>query len=427
MMNQLKHFLSIRYSWLFFIALSCSLCCCETDRTPAHPILFEQVTAEVTGIHFSNRLRESASQNVLTYEYYYNGAGVAVADFNQDGYPDLYLVSNLEANQLYLNQGDFKFREVAKISGVAGGRSFDTGVSIVDINADGRMDIYLCRSGRFTDPSFRKNALFVHQGNDENGIPIFEEQAEQYGLDIATYSTQAAFFDYDKDGDLDLFLINHDIDTYDTSDIENLRDQSSELVGEMLFRNDNQSFIEVTQAAGIVNNRLGFGLGVAVGDLNNDNYPDVYVSNDYSGKDHLYINQKDGTFEEKIQELTRQTSFYSMGNDIGDINNDGWQDIVNLDMVAADNYGIKTSMSAMNPAQFQQLVDLGQHHQYMFNSLLLNNGKASPKKDPQFSNIGQLLGISNTDWSWAPLLFDMDNDGWQDLFITNGIKRNIRN
>ena len=398
---------------------------CQADTNPTQP-LFTSLSPQQTGINFTNRLRESPQQNVLTYEYFYNGAGVAVADFNNDEYPDMYFVSNLETNQLYLNQGDFSFRETAAKSAVQGKRGFDTGVTVADVNADGRPDIYLCKSGRFEDADLRRNELYIHQGMDKNGTPKFKEAAAEYGLDIPAYSTQAAFFDYDRDGDLDMFLINHDIDTYSDDEIVARRDARSDVVGEMLFRNDAGRFTEVGQVAGIVNNRLGYGLGLGVGDLNNDGWADVYVSNDYSGKDHLYINQKDGTFKEKIRELTAHTSFYSMGNDIGDINNDGWQDIVNLDMVAQDNYGIKTSMSAMNPNQFAQLVAQGQHHQYMFNTLLLNNGSTGTS-DPYFSDIGQLAGISNTDWSWSPLLFDMDNDGYQDLLVTNGIKRNIRN
>ncbi|MEO1518232.1 MAG: VCBS repeat-containing protein [Bacteroidota bacterium] len=389
--------------------------------------LFELIPADESGVLFVNRLRESPSQNVLNYEYFYNGAGLAVADFNGDQWPDIYMVSNLEANALYLNQQNFVFQEVAQISKARGKRGFATGVSIVDINGDGRLDLYICKSGRFTKPDLRRNELLVNMGNNEAGIPLFEEQAKQYGLDIPSYATQASFFDYDKDGDLDMFLINHGIDTYDIRDIDSLQKESSQLMGEMLFRNEDGFFRNVTESAGIINNKLGFGLGLGIADLNNDDYPDVYVSNDYSGKDHLYINQRDGSFREMIAELTNQISFYAMGNDIGDVNNDGWQDIVNLDMVAAENYGIKTAMSAMSPEQFRNLVDQGEHHQYMFNSLLLNNGMAENGQLPHFSNIGQLAGISNTDWSWAPLLFDMDNDGWQDLFVTNGIKRNIRN
>ena len=421
-----RHALSLRCVIYAFVAATILLLTnCQADTDPAPP-LFSPLSPQQTGINFSNRLRESPQQNVLTYEYFYNGAGLAIADFNDDKYPDLYFVSNLEINHLYLNQGDFTFREIAAKSKLQGKGGFDTGVTVADVNADGRPDIYLCKSGRFDNADLRRNELYINNGIDENGIPNFTEAAAKYGLDIPAYSTQATFFDYDRDGDLDMLLINHDIDTYADDEIVARRNVRSDMVGEMLFRNDAGQFTEVTQAAGIVNNRLGYGLGVGVGDLNNDGWADVYVSNDYSGKDHLYINQKDGTFKEKIRELTAHTSFYSMGNDIGDINNDGWQDIVNLDMVAQDNYGIKTSMSAMNPDQFAALIEAGQHHQYMFNTLLMNNGSAD-KSDPYFSDIGQLSGISNTDWSWSPLLFDMDNDGWQDLVVTNGIKRNIRN
>lgn len=416
-----------RFHYLFILVFSSLVSWnCQEAVPKINAPLFEPIAANHSKVIFQNRLRESPSQNVLTYEYFYNGAGLAVADFNNDQKPDLYFVSNLETNHLYLNRGNFKFEETTLISKVGGSRGFDMGVTVVDINQDGLLDLYLCKSGRFEQADFRRNQLFINQGNNEDGIPIFIEQAKKYGIDIATYSTQAAFFDYDKDGDLDMFLINHGIDTYPTAEIPNLSVEKDPLIGEMLFQNENDFFTEVTDRTGIVNNKLGFGLGVAIGDLNNDAFPDVYVSNDYSGKDHLYINQKNGTFKEFIQELTSQISFYAMGNDIGDINNDGWQDIVNLDMVAADNYGIKTSMSAMNPKQFQELVDWGEHYQYMYNSLLLNNGVLSTDA-PQFSNIAQLAGISNTDWSWAPLLFDMDNDGWQDLYVTNGIKRNIRN
>ncbi|MEM6804831.1 MAG: VCBS repeat-containing protein [Bacteroidota bacterium] len=389
--------------------------------------LFESISPEKSGIHFENRLRESPTQNVLAYEYYYNGGGLAIADFNLDGLPDVYMVSNLEANHFYLNRGNFQFEESTKKVGLVERKGFDTGVTTVDINADGYMDIYLCKSGRYTQEGPRKNELFLNLGPGEDGFPQFIEVAEEYGLALSAYSTQATFFDYDKDGDLDMFLINHDINTYSLDQIPQLLDTQRKEVGDRLYQNQEGKFVDVTATSGIVNNLLGFGLGIGVGDFNQDSWPDVYVSTDYSGRDHLYINQKDGTFMEKIRELTPHTSFYSMGNDIGDINNDGWLDVLNLDMVAQENFGVKTSMSAMNPQQFEALLDLGLHYQYMFNSLLLNNGAATAGADPKFSEIGQLLGISNTDWSWAPLLFDFDNDGWKDIFISNGIKRNIRN
>ena len=411
---------------LFFLSFSLVISC-QQDQAPANSALFEPLTAEQTKVHFTNELRESPNRNVLTYEYYYNGAGLAIADFNNDQLPDLYLISNLAPNQLLLNQGNFSFVDATAISNTAGSKGFDTGVTVTDINQDGKLDIYLCRSGRFTNPDRRRNELFVNLGIDKAGIPRFKEAAAEYGLDLEYHSSQASFFDYDKDGDLDLFLINHGIDTYADEEIGRLQQQEGGLAGMKLLRNEDNLFTDVTESSGIIDNALGFGLGLAVGDLNNDSWPDVYVSIDYSGKDHLYINQQDGTFREMINELTNHISFYSMGNDIGDINNDGWQDIINLDMVANDNYGIKTSMSAMNPAQFDRLTSLGLHHQYMYNTLLLSNGLVGQSKAPHFSDIGQLAGISSTDWSWAPLLFDFDNDGHNDIFISNGIKRNIRN
>lgn len=404
-------------------------CLFSCEQTPADRSLppFTLLPAEQTQVDFANRLRESPTQNVLAYEYYYNGAGLAVGDLNGDDLPDLYFVSNLEPNVLYTNKGNLQFQKVPQGGGAVGSRGFYTGVVMVDINRDGFLDIYVCKSGRFDDPALRRNELFLNQGPDEAGNPVFREAAHAYGLDLPTYATQASFFDYDKDGDLDMFLINHGIDTYPLTELAQRKQQQDGLSGVMLYRNDNDYFHDVTEEAGLENNRLGFGLGLAVGDLNQDHWPDVYVSHDYSGKDHLYINQQDGTFQEQIERMTGHTSFYAMGNDMADINNDGWQDLINLDMVAADNYGIKTSMSAMNPAQFDQLLAEGQHRQYMYNSLLLNNGTIHPDSLPYFSDVAMMCGVSSTDWSWAPLLFDFDNDGHKDLFVSNGIKRNIRN
>ncbi|MEM7512255.1 MAG: VCBS repeat-containing protein, partial [Bacteroidota bacterium] len=384
------------FPFLISIGLLVLIGCQSPSSDGVASPLMEVLSPERTGILFENRLPESPSQNVLSYEYYYNGAGLAIADFNQDGTADIYFVSNLKENQLYLNEGGMQFREVGKMAGLSGKRGFSTGVSTVDINSDGLMDIYVCKSGRYTNPDARRNELFINQGPNEQGIPVFVESARNYGLDLSAYSTQASFFDYDKDGDLDMFLINHDIDTYAQDSIARRKGESSSNVGDRLFQNQDGRFVDVSTDAGLINNRLGFGLGVGVGDFNKDTWPDVYVSTDYSGSDHLYINQRDGTFKEQIRELTPHTSFYSMGNDVGDINNDGWMDIINLDMVAEDNYGIKTSMSAMNPAQFENIVDLGLHHQYMYNTMLLNQGNAGADGLPYFSDIGQLAGISST-------------------------------
>jgi hypothetical protein len=389
--------------------------------------LFTTLNHESTGIEFRNDLKETLYMNGLFYEYYYNGGGVAVGDFNNDELPDIYFISNLESNRMYLNQGSMKFKDITKLAGVKGKSVFPTGVTTVDINSDGLLDIYISSSGRIRDPEKRRNELYVNKGMDKNGVPTFEENAKQYGLDIEEFSTQASFFDYDKDGDLDMFLINHDVEIYGDDKLEEFLATKGELSGERLYRNYNGKYEDVTDEAGIVNNRLGFGLGLAVGDLNNDGWPDVYVSHDFSGEDHLYLNNRNGTFSESVSESMRHISNFSMGNDIADYNNDGWLDVMSVDMVSEDNYGIKTSMSGMSPEKFQIHVDLGLHHQYMFNTLQLNNGNAGTETIPYFSEVAHLAGVSNTDWSWAPLFFDMNNNGRKDLFLANGIKRDFRN
>ncbi len=394
------------------------------DTNP--PSLFTLVSPQRSKITFRNDLKETNSMNGIFYEYFYNGSGVAVGDFNNDGWEDIYLVSTLSKNRLYLNKKALVFEDVTDLSGADSGKGFDAGVTVVDINRDGLLDIYVCRTGRFKDDLPRRNALMINQGV-KNGIPHFKEMAADYGLDDPSFSTQAGFFDYDRDGDLDMFLINHGIDTYPDNAIEIFKDQPSNYRGERLYRNDNNKFIDVTQQAGIINNMLGYGLGLAFGDLNNDQWPDIYVSNDFSGQDHLYINQQDGSFSEVAKKATRHISNFSMGNDIADFNNDGWLDIVVVDMMAEDNYGIKTSMSSMDPERFYEHVNAGLHYQYMYNTLQLNNGLISRDNIPKFSDVAQLAGISSTDWSWAPLFVDMDNDGDKDLFISNGIKRDFRN
>lgn len=413
-----------RSTIVYAIMMAIFLVGCQSEKEELP--LFELVNAETTGVNFINDLRESASQNVLTYEYYYNGAGIAAADFNNDGLTDLFFVSNIGQSELYLNKGEFQLEPVTEAAGIKLPRGFSTGVTTVDINNDGLTDIYLCRSGRYTNEKRRENLLYVNQGINDQGVPQFKELGAEYSLNISGYSTQAAFFDYDRDGDLDMFLINHGIDTYADEEIEALRNTNNPNIGEQLFQNQNGVFVEVTKDAGIIQNSLGFGLGVGVGDFNNNGFPDIYVSNDYSGKDNLYINQGDGSFKEGLNEMVGHTSFYSMGNDVADINNDGLLDIMVLDMAGDNNYDIKTSMSAMNPQQFENLKNLGQHRQYMYNSLLINRG-TSDHGVTHFSDVAHFTGMASTDWSWGPLLFDFDNDGWKDAFITNGIKRNIRN
>ena len=405
--------------------------CSETDQTPpqtgkkSEEPLFSIVPASTSRINFQNVLKESLTMNGLFYEYFYNGAGVAVGDVNGDDLPDIYFVSNLKSNQLYLNRGNMRFEAITVPSNTKGKYGFPTGVTMVDINADGKLDIYICKSGKFNDPNKRRNELYINQGNNAQGIPVFKEEAKNYGLDLPHFSTQASFFDYDKDGDLDMFLLNHGISLYPDEAIEKFLNTESQFRGERLYRNDNGQFNDVSSEAGIINNLLGFGLGLAVGDINNDGWPDIITGHDYSEKDHIYLNQKNGTFKEIVHLAVNHVSNFSMGNDIADFNNDGWIDFISLDMMSEHNYDIKTSMSGMNPERFYHHVNLGLHHQYMYNALQLNIGVHD--NYPRFSDIAQISGVSSTDWSWGPLFMDMDNDGLKDLFVANGIKGDFRN
>ena len=395
-------------------------------ETVSNKPLLEVLPSSITNIDFKNNLKESEYMNGIFYEYFYNGSGVAVGDFNNDGWDDIYFVSTLEKNTLYLNNENLSFNDVTSISKADSGFGFDSGVTTVDINQDGLLDIYICRTGRFKDENKRRNALMVNMGV-KDGVPVFKEMAADYGLDDPSFSTQASFFDYDRDGDLDMFLVNHGIDTYSDSQIEEFNNTVSNYRGERLYRNEKGKFIDVSKEAGVINNMLGYGLGVAIGDLNNDGWPDIYVSHDFSGQDHLYLNQKNGTFLEAAKQTTGHISNFSMGNDIADFNNDGLMDIIVVDMMAEDNYGMKTSMSGMNPARFYRHVDAGLHHQYMYNTLQLNNGVDNKDGLPKFSDVAHLGGLTSTDWSWSPLFIDIDNNGFKDLFISNGIKRDFRN
>ncbi|MCL6267733.1 VCBS repeat-containing protein [Flagellimonas myxillae] len=377
--------------------------------------LFEQVSLEHSGVGFKNTIPESAAMNSMVYEYFYNGGGVAIGDVDNDGLPDMYFTANLVDNKLYKNKGNLQFEDITESAKVKGSFGWTTGVSMADVNADGWLDIYVCKSGKGKAKD-RENLLYI---NNQDGT--FTERAAEFGLNFPGYSTQASFFDYDRDGDLDMFLLNHNVTPINTNNPEQFKNEKNELVGDCLFRNDNGKFTNVSEEAGIIRNSMGFGLGVSVGDLNRDGWPDIYVGNDYIEQDYLYFNNGDGTFSEQIKSSMGHTSNFSMGTDMADINNDGLPDILSLDMVAEDNYGIKTSMSGMNPKAFNHAVDHGFHYQYMYNALQLNNGRN------QFSEIGQLANISSTDWSWAPLFADFDNDGHKDLLVTNGLKRDFRN
>ena len=422
---------SVKIFVIFFLFLN--LVACKKDSSQ-----FTLMSSENTGVHFVNDLTETQQTNILTYEYAYNGGGVAVGDVNGDDLPDIYFSGNTVSNQLYLNKGNWKFEDVTESSKTKGRPDWKTGVTMVDVNGDGWLDIYVCYSGNAPGEGYnlpvvknfpnRANELFVNQGCAPGGTPVFKEEAKKYGVDApGTFSTQAYFFDYDLDGDLDLFLLNHANMFYaaffNTHKLRNLRHP---YFGNKLFRNDNQKFIEVSQQANIHGSGLNFGLSASISDLNFDGWPDLYVTNDFEEQDFCYINQRNGTFKEASHTLLGHLSKFGMGSDIADINNDGLQDIIVLDMLPEDNHRQKLLRGPDEFDRYNLAVDSGYHHQYMRNTLQLNRGFAEDSL-PRFSEIGQLAGLAQTDWSWAPLVADFDNDGRKDIFITNGFFRDFTN
>ncbi|NRB46837.1 MAG: VCBS repeat-containing protein [Saprospiraceae bacterium] len=381
----------------------------------AQSSLFTKLPSSKPHITFNNKIIENEKINIITYEYFHNGGGVAIGDINNDGLADVYLTGNLVPNRLFLNKGNFQFEDITESSGTAGTRGWNTGVTMVDINNDGWLDIYVCLSGNLPT-EYRANQLFV---NNQDGT--FSERAAEYGIADTGYATQAAFFDYDRDGDLDLFILNHNtqpINDFKPSEVRSAYDSN---VGDKLYRNDNGTYRDASLIAGFYTNPLGYGLGVSIGDINNDGWPDIYVSNDFIEHDYCYLNNGDGSFRDVVKEAFPQISQFSMGTDMADFNNDGWTDIISVDMVAEDNYRQKTTMRPMDRSIFYYAVQDGFHYQYMHNALQLNRGNG------HFSNISKLAGVSNTDWSWAPLFVDLDLDGNKDLVITNGYKKDISN
>ncbi len=421
--------------WYLLLALPWMISSCGTGeidsgvthRDATQIKLFNTLYPEQTGIHFENRLTEGEEHNSINDIYFYNGSGVSVADFDNNGFQDIYFVSAQQGNALYLNQGGMKFKEVSAISGTADSLGFQTGVTTVDINSDGWMDIYLSVSGLHSTPEARRNRLYVNQGLNDQGIPLFVDEASRYNLDIDMFSTQAAFFDYDLDGDLDMVLANHHQGDYPFAQLETFLQTQADFTGERLYQNQEGRYVDVSDDAGLINNTLRCILGIAVSDVNNDRWPDFYVSNDFTGRDELYLNNGDGTFTPRIHQAFPHISYASMGNDLVDFNNDGWTDLFTLDMTAEDNFNIKASMGSMNELLYTTLLDLGEHAQYMYNTVQVNNGVSENQKVPHFSDIAQITGISNTDWSWSPLVFDMDHDGLKDLFVANGIKGDLIN
>jgi hypothetical protein len=374
----------------------------------------------------------------MTYEYSYNGAGVAAGDINNDGLTDLYFSGNSVLNKLFVNEGEWKFKDITVESKTQGRSDWKTGVTMVDVNGDNWLDIYVCYSGNaqgegynlpiIKDHPKRANELYINNRCKPGGIPTFTEKAKEYGLDaLGTFSTQAYFFDYDLDNDLDMFLLNHANMFYaaffNTKRLRNLRHP---YFGNKLYRNDGNRYTEVSNTAGFHGSGLNFGLSASISDLNFDSWPDIYVTNDYEEQDFCYINNRDGTFREVSHKLFQHLSKFGMGSDIADINNDGLQDIIVLDMLPEDNHRQKLLKGPDEYDRYSIAVDSGYHHQYMRNTLQVNRGFNTDSL-PRFSEIGQLAGISNTDWSWAPLIADFDNDGLKDIFIANGYLRDYNN
>ncbi|HSI74505.1 MAG TPA: VCBS repeat-containing protein [Lunatimonas sp.] len=385
--------------------------------------LFHERSQRETGIDFSNDLTENDSINYFNYMYIYMGGGVAVGDFNNDGLPDIYFTGNMVPNKLYLNKGNLKFGDITDLAGVAGDDRWMTGVTVGDANQDGWLDIYVSVSGKW---GTTKNLLFINDAK-EGEIPTFTEMGEAYGVADEGNSTQAVFFDYDGDGLQDLYVINYPIVPSRTSMVEYLtyRDAAPYHRSDRLYRNEgNGKFTDMTQVAGL--DKYGLSLGVSVGDYNQDGWPDLYVSNDFSTPDFFYINNQDGTFTDHNLELTNHTSYFGMGTDVADFNNDGYLDIYQVDMMPKSYRRAKENMDSMDPERFYSMVKNDMHYQYSINTLQLHMGNDTNGL-PRFGDIGKMAGVSSTDWSWASLFADFDNDGFKDIYVTNGVRRDINN
>ena len=406
---------------LVLLAISVGLLIgCSRESVSPEKSLFQLLDSVQTGVGFRNQLQNTDSLSILSYLYFYNGGGVAAGDLNNDGLTDLYFVSNQGPNKLYLNQGTFSFTDATVKAGVAGRSDWQTGVTMADVNGDGLLDIYVCAVGKFKGLSGR-NELYINNGPGPDRIPTFTERATEYGLAFSGFSTQAAFFDYDHDGDLDCFLLNHAVHTSRSFDKVSTRTIRNTESGDYLFRNDGGRYVDVSEKAGIYGALMGYGLGVSVADLNNDGWEDIYVSNDFHEDDYYYVNNKKGGFTESIRQAFGHTSRFSMGNDIADVNNDGYPDVMTLDMYPADEAVEKSSQGEDPLDIYRYKLTYGYMDQYSRNCLQISQ---SGKK---FMDVGLLAGVAATDWSWSPLLADYDNDGVKDLFIANGIVRRPNN
>jgi len=382
--------------------------------------LFRILDENRTGIHFNNHLTSTQRFNLFDYMYFYNGGGIGAGDFNNDGKIDVFFAANQGDNKLYINKGKLNFEDVSTAANIPSDSGWSTGVSVVDINNDGMLDIYICRVGKLKGLPASHNILLVCQSIDKNGVPHYAEKAHEYGLDFSGFSTQAVFFDYDNDGDLDMYLLNHTIHDNGTFGPRSVMSKSfNPLSGDRLYRNDGGKYIDVTSQSGINSSVIGYGLGVMVTDINLDGLPDIYVGNDFHENDYMYINQGDGTFKEELTSHLMHSSQFSMGVDIADINNDGYPEIISMDMLPSDKYILKRSLGEDENDIFYEKIKNGYFYQYTRNNLQFN------RKNGMFSETGLYSGVAATDWSWAPLWVDFDNDGLKDLFISNGIPKRM--
>jgi hypothetical protein len=391
------------YRLLLILCLSVFLFSgCRHDRKESP--LFEVLNNKRTGLDFSNDLTYNADFNLFTYMYFYNGSGAGAGDFNKDGKIDLFFGSNQGNNKIYLNTGDLHFKDVTEQARIPEDKGWTTGISVVDINNDGLLDIYVCRVGQY-ETLKSKNQLLICQGIDKNGTPFYADKAHEYGLDFSGFSTQAAFFDYDMDGDLDMYLLNHSVHQNGTFKPRNeFIGTYHPLAGDRIYRNDGNTFTDVTKETGINSSAIGYGLGIAIADINLDGYPDIYIGNDFHENDYLYINQKNGTFKEEGEQRMMHTSQFSMGVDIADINNDAYPEIISVDMLPSDPYILKRSLGEDAYDIFNYKIGVGYSYQYTRNNFQFN------RRNNLFSEIGLYSGIAATDWSWSPLWMDFDND-----------------
>lgn len=466
--------------FLFFLLLTS----CRFFSSPTDSPLFEKLSPEQTHVNFANIVTDDKDFNIFNYRNFYNGGGVAIGDVNNDSLPDLFLIANMGDNKLFLNKGNFEFEDVTAKANVAGKRAWSTGATFADVNGDGRLDLYVCNAG-IRPGDDRSNELFINTGNDASGVPVFTEKAAEYGLADRGFSTHAAFFDYDRDGDLDMYLLNNSFTPVGRLGYANIRAERDSLGGHKLFknmmaealrtekagvagmagRNKNTepppatparstpanpaqripAFIDVSEQAGIYGSLIGFGLGITIGDVNDDNWPDIYISNDFYERDYLYLNNQDGTFRESVKESMGHTSLSSMGADVADVNNDGRLDIFVTDMLPGNDRRLKKTSTFENHDLEQIKLSRDFHYQYMQNTLHLNNGpvsqlttdpgqlrvfpslKTKPVRTsvPLFSEIARFANVHATDWSWGALIFDMDSDGRKDIFVSNGIAKDL--